>query len=167
VWAADNSVTLGKGLEEIDELVLLVPFSSCIVIPPAVKAIKVAAFSFCTQLTTVRLEEGLEEIGIEAFDHCTSLHGIVIHDINIPPTFKSIKCRAFAFCTQLTTVNLWEGLEEIGDGVFWSCTSLQLIVIPRAVTLIHNEAFKACSQLTNVEFCKLCIAQVELLPGET
>ncbi len=83
-----------------------------------------------------------------------------------PPTVKAIKNDAFALCSELTSVKLGERLEEIGDGAFrladlaslqlfilvrdWkrsemrhfgNCSSLQRIVIPRAVIKINDEAF--------------------------
>ena len=36
---------------------------------------------------------------------------------------------------------------------FGECTSLQRVMIPRAVTAIHHEAFKELSNLANVVFC--------------
>ena len=50
---------------------------------------------------------------MEAFRECTSLY-----EIWIPPAIKSIKERTFSRCTQLTTVILGEGLEEIGEDAF-------------------------------------------------
>ena len=47
-------------------------------------------------------------------------------------------------------MELPEGLEEIGEGVFFS-TSLQTIVIPPFVKVIGKEAFCECERLTNVE----------------
>ena len=47
-----------------------------------------------------------------------------------------------------------EGLRYIGEGAFRECTSLQHIEIPEFVTLIHDEAFDACincSELTTME----------------
>jgi hypothetical protein len=70
---------------------------------------KKEAFSWCSQLTTVIIGEGLKEIGEKAFCECTSLREILITSaVNV------IKDSAFEFCLQLTMVILGEGLEEIG-----------------------------------------------------
>jgi hypothetical protein len=53
----------------------------------------------------------------------------------------------------LTTVTLGEEVEEIESGEFSFCESLGRIVIPRAVTTIHDDAFMLSSNLTNVLFC--------------
>jgi hypothetical protein len=61
-------VHLGEGLEEIGENAIRECTSLHeILIPPAVKAIKIGAFNGCSQLTIVNGGEGLEEIGANAF----------------------------------------------------------------------------------------------------
>ena len=40
---------------------------------------------------------------------------------------KGVKNREFLDCSQLTTVNGGEGLEEIGKGAFYECSSLHEI----------------------------------------
>jgi hypothetical protein len=51
------------------------------------------------------------------------------------------------------TVQLGDGLEEIGEMAFYGCASLQRIVIPQSVTAIHEEAFGNCFDLASVVFC--------------
>jgi hypothetical protein len=113
----------------------------------SVKAIKDRAFKYCEQLTTVILNDGLEQIGEEAFRQCTSLQHIMI-----PPTVKAIQRRAFYDCSRLTTINLSDGLEEIGKEAFQNCSLLQRIVIPPAIDVIEDRAFKLCLGLTSVTF---------------
>jgi len=45
-------------------------------------------------------------------------------------------------------VTLGDGLEEIGRGAFNSCTSMEEIVIPKAVRAIGEGAFSECTRLT-------------------
>lgn len=61
----------------------------------------------------VRLPEGLERIGDQAFSGMYRL-GV----ISFPGSLKSIGARAFRACTGLTRVSLPEGLESIGDFAF-------------------------------------------------
>ena len=65
-------------------------------------------------------------------------------EIIIPPTVEAIKDRAFFGCSQLTSVKLGEGLEEIGEEAFCGCELLQRIVIPPAVRAIKDAAFRRC-----------------------
>jgi hypothetical protein len=46
-----------------------------------------------------------------------------------PPAVKPIQDVAFYNCSQLTTVNGGEGLEEIGNKAFGRCISLQRLDI--------------------------------------
>ncbi len=78
----------------------------------------------------MNLGEGLDEIGEWAFMKCTSLH-----EINAPPTVKTIRDYTFSPCSHLTIVNPG-GLEEVGKGAFRKahCFNASCIIIPRAVT---------------------------------
>ena len=94
------------------------------------------------------LGDGLEEIGMEAFDGCRSLHDIVI-----PNAVRVIKRWAFFRCSGLTSVTLGNGLEEIGAGAFHGCTSLEEIDIPTTVKEIDDTTFRGCTNLMRVRFC--------------
>jgi hypothetical protein len=67
--------------------------------------------------------------------------------VRVHPSIRRIKDFTFPACLQ---VDLGEGLEEIGKLAFWGFTSLQRIVIPPSVRVIHQEAFSLCSHLTIV-----------------
>ena len=100
-----------------------------VIFHPSVKAVKERAFSERLDWTSVNLDEGLEEIGEEAFYKCSY--------------------RRWGGMT----VELGDGVEYIGKKEFFKCTSLRRIMIPRAVKVIHQNAFYRCSQLRKVEFC--------------
>jgi hypothetical protein len=112
---------------------------------PSAKAIKYRAFENRKKLTTVILNDGLEEIEQWAFYNCTSLQGIVA-----PPTVKSIKKGAFQECTGLMTATLHDGLEEIGEMAFHMCTSLLGMEMPPSIEVIEYQAFSHCSKLLDV-----------------
>jgi hypothetical protein len=141
-----------------------------VIVHPSVSVIRGRAFLSRSNLTTVLLSEGLEEIGEEAFAYCTSLREILIpprirldeigeaafaycaslQEILIPPRVRVIRRNTFCQCTGLTTVNGGEGLEEIGVISFNQCTSLREIVIHPQVRVIQEGAFYLCSQLADV-----------------
>ena len=68
----------------------------------------------------------------------------------VHPSVKAIEEWEFSECSQLTIVNLGEGLEEIGEGAFQLCTSLHETFVPDAVKAIKELAFSGCSGLTIV-----------------
>ena len=63
-------------------------------------------------------------IGADAFSSCTNLT-----DINLPEGIKKIGDEPFLGCTNLTLITLPEGIKEIGYGAFRSCNQLQQIII--------------------------------------
>jgi hypothetical protein len=99
-------------------------------------------------LRIVRLGNGLEEIGKEAFKYCELLYRIII-----PNAVRVIEYGAFSNCSELTTVTLGGRLVEIGEYAFKWC-QFEDIVIPPAVKRIHDTAFKDSSELSSIKFCE-------------
>lgn len=56
---------------------------------------------------------------------------------------------AFSNCTNLTTVELGDGVASIGTSAFLKCTQLPSITIGNGVTSIGKNAFNGCTVLTN------------------
>ena len=108
----------------------------CIVIPPAIRAIKARGYRDCSGLTTVILNNWLEEIGMWALDECRSLVRA-----KIPLGIRAIKNFAFYSCLGLTTVTLNDRLEVIGLRTFCNYWSLVRILKPHTVWWIKDGAF--------------------------
>ena len=105
------------------------------------------AGSFTTEnktLDSVRFVDGITEIGIGAFAHCTGLT-----NVTIPEGVTSIKDSAFGSCTELTSITIPEGVVSIGNGAFWS-SGLTSITIPKGVVSIGDNAFGLCTYLTSI-----------------
>ncbi len=75
-------------------------------------------------------------IGSRAFAFCTQLTSI-----SLPCSIVEIDDAAFLDCYSLTEIDLPEGLKVIGAFAFCSCTNLQSIIIPNSVEVIHYLAF--------------------------
>lgn len=60
---------------------------------------------------------------------------------------KTIAGDAFAFCENLTKINLPNGLAVIGEEAFWHCKALQDVEIPSSVVSFENKAFAYCTGL--------------------
>jgi hypothetical protein len=61
-----------------------------------------------------------------------------------------IEPAAFADCYSLTSLDLPEGVQAIGEGCFFNCTRLRHLRIPSSVVKIGPRAFMGCSRLTSV-----------------
>lgn len=105
------------------------------------------AFKNCTSLKTIVLNNGVKEIGEEAFSGCLALE-----QITIPGSAKNIRSNAFSNCMSLKSVKINEGVDELSDGDFSFCTSLRQISFPSSMKFIGEKAFMGCSALENVVF---------------
>ena len=110
-----------------------------VVIEEGVTEIGVDAFSVCTSLETVTLPESLQKIGEKAFSYCTSLK-----TINIPASVNVIGPKAFFFCKSLTSIDIPEGVTEISYAAFGYAENLTAVNIPASVTRIGDFAFQNC-----------------------
>ena len=75
-------------------------------------------------VTSVQFNEGLQNIGEEAFRNCTTS----LKSITLPSTVTEIGKCAFYGCRNLREVTLNEGLEKIDDRAFIKCSSLESII---------------------------------------
>ena len=88
-------------------------------------------------LTTLDLKSlSITIIPYEAFENYKSLQTVYL-----PPTINYIYPNAFLGCHELSSINLIEGLIEIGSEAFGGCWKLESIVIPNSVTSIGEGAF--------------------------
>ena len=106
------------------------------------KVTKVAnfAFSLCSKLTEVTLEEGIKEIGEQVFSGCNSLASV-----RYPASLTTIGRGAFMGCKQLRHALLPENLATIGQESFvenqFADSKMQL---PWRITTIPVAAFQDC-----------------------
>lgn len=69
-----------------------------------------------------------------------------LKSVKLPTTLKTIEYRAFELCTSLTKIDLHEGLTTIGDNAFTG-SGLENAVVPASVTKVGFEAFARCKSL--------------------
>ena len=75
-----------------------------------------------------------------------------ITSVNIPEGVTMIANEVFAFCTSLTNINIPEGVTEIDGLVFVGCTSLTSVSIPLGMMTIGHDAFYECTSLSTINF---------------
>ncbi len=93
-------------------------------IPNSVTSIEDAAFSVCSQLTSVTIPNSVTSIGGSAFSSCSQLTSVTI-----PNSVISIGGSAFSGCSQLTSVSIPSSVSSIGSNPFVNCTNLKEILV--------------------------------------
>lgn len=73
-----------------------------------------------------------------------------IKKITIPPTVDIIGSRAFAYCKELTDVNMKYGVTLIADEAFACCSNLKTVRFPDSLKIILNRAFICCDCLESI-----------------
>ncbi len=149
-----------------------------ITIPDSVKAIARYAFLENKALTNISIPENIIEISDDAFRGCTSLTAINVapenhafssqdgvlynkdlkklikcpegkKEVTIPDSVTEIGDGAFECCT-ITSINLPQGLMEIGKAAFSDCNFLTDVKISENVTKIGDGAFARCLALRSI-----------------
>ena len=110
-------------------------YLSSVVLPDSLKIIGRGCFTN-TFIEEINLPEGLEHIRESAF------YGTSLKSVRIPPNIKHLLQGTFSNCTNLSNVELNEGLASIGQDCFRNTYELKHINIPNTVTEIGTYAFK-------------------------
>ena len=121
-----------------------------VIIPATIEGkpvVSIAEHTFwnCYTLTSVTIQDGVRQIGIQAFQNCMSLTSVVMSS-----SVTSLGYGVFWGCNSLSTVTLSDGLTSIADYLFAYCSNITSIVIPDSVTSIGSYAFWCCTSMTNV-----------------
>lgn len=119
-----------------------------VILPDQELLLGVSAFENCTALEEINLHDGID-LGASTFAGCTSLKAARL------PTPKNPYGRQpsgiFTGCTALTDVEIGEGLALIPASTFDGCTALKEVSIPEGVLIVEDRAFQNCKALTAVE----------------
>ena len=117
------------------------------------KVIKIGKSAFQSDdITSIKLPEGLLEIGESAFQGCF----ITSRSINLPEGLQSIGSSAFQSCN-ITSIEIPKGLQSIGSSAFRDCDQLTSIKFPeelQSTVSIGLRAFENCDALTSIELPK-------------
>ena len=125
-----------------------------IAFPSTLKEIPQNTFWDCESLSDVRFAEGLERIGLNAFQETA------VEQVTLPASLRVISQGAFCKCAHLWKVQLSEGLEALGvneydedgdpyRGVFED-TAVEAAELPATLKRIEYSAFKGCKNLADV-----------------
>lgn len=88
---------------------------------------------------------GLTSIGEGAFAYCSNLTSV-----NIPNSVKTLGNSVFQNCSNLASVTIPNSVTEIGTLAFYYCEALSSVAIPNSMTAIGTKAFTHCFGLTSI-----------------
>ena len=116
-----------------------------------------------TDLVSVTLPETVVELGARAFEGCSNLETVEIlgdNSVSFKYSYESYESDHFYHgpfdnCSNLKTVKLPDGMEDICTGAFYGCSSLQSINMPANLQRIGDYAFEDCVSLPSAEFRSL------------
>ena len=124
------------------------------------------AFSGCTKLSSVDLQEGVTSIGNYAFSGCAGTSELIIPSTvesigmlildgweaqtNLTIKAANIGRLAFNGCTNLSSIDLQEGVTGIEAQAFEGCANIKELTIPSTVKTIGIAAFKGCENLAKL-----------------
>ena len=100
------------------------------------------------KIKTVSIPEGYDRIDNGAFSNDNGLS--VLENVNLPKGLTLIGKNAFQNCTYIKSIELNEGLENIGDSAFFG-TTLGTVKFPSSLKIINDCAFANC-HIYNLKF---------------
>ncbi len=126
-----------------------------LIVPEKILAIGNNAFKGC-QMTSVKVENGVNCIGNNAFRDCNQMTTI---DFTEPTNLKEIGDYAFAGCTYLTAVKIPDQVNKLGNCAFKDCTNLSAVGLNgvnsdgnTSLNIIGSGLFYNCYSLTQIVF---------------
>ena len=105
-----------------------------------------ALFMGCDGIEEIELPDTIAKIGNSAFKSCKNLNKVIISE-----SVTEIDNQAFAECSGLTDVEMQEGINKICSRAFYKCGKITSINIPDSVETIEFEAFYQCDKLENIK----------------
>lgn len=145
-----NSVTtIGKGA-----------FGHCttlkaITIPKSVKYIERGAFADCNSLSVIKVD--IDNTTFDSRDNCNAVINTYNNTLvlgcastTIPNSVTIIGEGAFYSCSSLKSIEIPGSVKSIKDNAFWGCDSLISIVMSNGLVTIGKEAFESCHSLKSI-----------------
>ena len=148
--AFENCSSL-RSIELPEGISVLLPrvFKHCkslveVTFPPTLTEIGKEAFEGCA-LQSIKLPRNLFTLGERAFKNCKGLTSVVI-----PVDCTVIGKEAFRECTALTTIELGNSLNNLGDNALRE-TAITTLVLPESVKTVGKKVAEKCKSLTRIE----------------
>ena len=155
----------GYTVTEIGEKAFADSTAISIFIPDTIKIIGTRAFYNCANITEIHIPSSVTKIGTQIFYKASNLNTVYydssysnrenpfLNVANIKKIVfggKSVPSNITYKCTNLTEIEILDGVISIDSYAFYGCSGLTSITIPDSVTSIDGYAFYGCSSLTSI-----------------
>ena len=104
------------------------------------------AFEGCIELREFILPRGLESVGSNIFNGCTRLSKLYIGTSLIETTFDFMSTYFDYLQSQIRDVTILSGVTNIGDAAFSDCIQLTSVELPNSLESIGNSGFQNCER---------------------
>ena len=115
-----------------------------------VTAIDEKAFYYCVNLTSVTIPPSIKSVAKNAFSGCSGLTTVNLNNNEIVSKSYESGSVKTVFGDQVKEYILGEDVTSIGSSAFSGCSGLTSVTIPESVTSIGQGAFRDCNGLTSV-----------------
>ena len=133
---------------------------SKVTFPSSLTEIGEYAFGYCQDLTILYFSDGLTTVGNNAFDGCWNLEKVIIPSLSAwcSVNFGNYDSNPLYHAnhlfldenTEITKLEIPEGVTTIGSYAFLKCTEVSSVTIPKSVISIGENAFSECNNLEKV-----------------
>ena len=117
-----------------------------VVIEEGITEIGENAFRNCENLESIKVSAGVTKIGDSVFENCEKLT-----EVALPDSMSTIEKEAFKNCKSLKIITLPNGVKTVKDSAFSECMSMTDIMIPDSVISLGEDIFAGCDSLKNIE----------------
>ncbi len=139
-----RNIKLGEGVKRIPNGAFSgLEHVESVQIPESVTHIGIGAFGRCTSLTSITIPQNVTYIGDVAFENCDALSSVTFN-AEVCTYMGSYHTEVFEYCRNVKTLTIGENVTIIPDYAFSSIEGIKTVVIPNAVKIIGDDAFRSC-----------------------
>jgi len=122
-----------------------------VALPATLENMGERCFSNCVELEELYMDGTIHVISRECFAGCRSLNSLEFSE-NQKKELRLIGAGAFSACAMVELdVSVLLGLNQMGEGVFADCTSLEKITLPAELENLPDSCFSGCQRLALVK----------------
>ena len=145
-----DTFPISEGIEKIGAYCFAGCKTEYLGIPSTLTDVGEAAFIDCNNIKNIFIPATLTRLSNSMFEGCSALEKVELASPDGSYKIKSIGRQCFLGCELLKEVIISSSVEEIREGAFYKCVSLETVNFPSSLTLLDKSAFALCSSLKEI-----------------